>query len=143
MNKILKIALIAMLLITIGLVAGAAATGGSASMIDMNLYWGYLLVALAVVSAIGCALFGMINAPEGLKSTGISLGLVIVVIGAAYAIASGNSYQIVNLGDGGFFGAEETVITETSVLVTYVAMGAAILVALLGIVFNSYEGLKK
>lgn len=143
MNKILKIALIVMLLITLGLVAGAAATGGSAQMIDLNLYWGYLLVAMSILSAIFCAVFGMINAPQGLKATGISVGLVVVVVGAAYAIASGHSIQIPNIGDGGFFGAEETVITETSVLVTYVALGGAILVSLLGIIFNSIEGLKK
>ncbi len=131
-NKIIfKVLLVLMLLITLGLVGAATATGGDAGIISLNLLWGYFLVTFSVAAAVLCAIVGMVSAPAGIKMTALSVVLVGIIVGAAWAIASGNSYQIVNLGDGGFFGAEETVITEASVLVTYVAFGAAVFVALL------------
>ncbi len=129
-TKMLKALLVIMLLVTIALVAGAAASGGSAEMISYNIMWGYFLAAFAVASALICAVAGMISAPAGLKAAGLSVALVAVIVGASWSIASGHSIQIVNLGDGGFFDAEETVITEACIFVTYIAFAGAIVVSL-------------
>lgn len=97
--------------------------------ISLNLMWGYGLVVFAIAAAIFCALFGMIKNPAGIKGTIISLALVIVIVGASYFIASGHSVNIVDLQNNGFFAHGETVITETSILVTYVAFVAAFVTA--------------
>ncbi|MFI3248242.1 MAG: hypothetical protein R3Y39_03835 [Rikenellaceae bacterium] len=129
-SKMLKALLVVLLLVTVGMVAGAVATGGSAEMISYNIMWGYFLAAFAIAAALICAVVGMVSAPAGLKVTGLSVALVAIVVGASWSVASGHSIQIVNLGDGGFFGAEETVISEASIYVTYAAFAGAIVVSL-------------
>ncbi len=138
--SVLKIMLILMMLVTIGLVGAAVATG-SPEVIGYNLIWGYILVAGSLAAAIFCAVFGMMKASDGLLKAAISTGIVAVVIAASYFIASGHSIQIVNLGDGGFFGEFETMITEASIYVTYVTFGAAAIAAIGGLIFNSIEGM--
>ncbi len=129
-----------MLLVTIGLVGGAVATGGSAEMISYNIMWGYFLAAFAIAASLLCAVAGMISAPAGLKVTGLSVILVAIVVGASWSVASGHSIQIVNLGDGGFFGAEETIISEASIYVTYAAFAGAVVVSLLSEVMGMIGG---
>ncbi len=142
-QKILKGALIGMLLISAGLVVAAGATGGSDAIIGLNLIWAYFLVAFSMGSAIFCAIFGMVNAPAGVKMTIISAGIVAMVVIISSFIASSHSIQIVNIADGGFFDAGDTVITEASILVTYVAMAGALLVALGGEILGVVEANKK
>ena len=98
--------------------------------IDANLYWGYALLGTGVVLALFCALFGMIQKPSSLISVGIAAVLVLIVVGAAYFISAGHTIKIPNLADGDYFGAKETVIAETCLLVTYVAAGAALVTAI-------------
>ncbi len=143
MKNIFKIVLITLLAITVGVVVAAVATGGSAAMVSLNLIWGYILAAIAVIAAIGCAVYGMISSPSGIKATIISVAIVVVVVAASYFIASGHSIEIPNIGDGGVFERGETVVTEASVLVTYVAFGAAIIAAIASEVIAAVEGMKK
>lgn len=132
-----------MLVITVGLVGGAAATGSTA-IVGYNLVWAYVLVAAAIVSAIVCALIGMATAPAGIKATLISVGLVAVVIFASYFVAAGHDIKIADIGTPGtFFGAEETVISEASILVTYTVFGAVVLMSLISELMGLAEGLKK
>ncbi|MFI3306673.1 MAG: hypothetical protein R3Y68_09215 [Rikenellaceae bacterium] len=140
--SVLKIMLILMMVITIGLVVAAVATG-SPEVLGYNLIWAYILVAGSLASAIFCAVFGMAKASDGLVKAAISSGLVAIIIVASYLVASGHSIQIVNLGDGGFFGEWETVITEASIFVTYITFGAAAVAAIGGLIFNSIEGMGK
>ncbi|MFI3288913.1 MAG: hypothetical protein SNH55_01835 [Rikenellaceae bacterium] len=139
-SNILKALLVVMLLVTIGLVGGAVATGGSAEMISYNIMWGYFLAAFAIAASLLCAVMGMVSAPAGLKVTGLSVILVAIVVGASWSVASGHSIQIVNLGDGGFFGAEETIISEASIYVTYAAFVGAVVVSLLSEVMGMIGG---
>ncbi len=97
--------------------------------ISLNLIWGYFLVVFAIVAAVLCAIFGMIKNPAGIKGTIISLALVIIVVGVSYFFSAGHSVNITDLQNNGFFGRGETVLTETSILVTYVAFVAAFLTA--------------
>ncbi len=143
MQKLLKIALVIMLLITVVLVGSAAAMSGDQTtletMIGLNIMWGYFLTAFAVASALFCAVFGMVNAPAGIKMTLLSVALVVIVVAISYAYASSHEILISNIGDGGFFDAGETVITECSVLVTYIAVAGAILVSLVSEVVGLVE----
>ncbi|MFR9638055.1 MAG: hypothetical protein SNF68_07890 [Rikenellaceae bacterium] len=140
--SVLKIMLILMMVITIGLVAAAVSTGAPEVM-GYNLIWAYFLVTFGLASAVFCAVFGMVKASEGLLKAAISVGVAAAVVIVSYVIASGHSIQIVNLGDGGYFGEWETMISEASIYVTYVVFGAATLAAIGGLVFNFIEGMSK
>lgn len=125
--------------ITVVLLVYAIATGGSTAAISLNLVWGYFLIVFAVAAAIFCAIFGMIQNPAGIKGTIISLALIIVIVGVAYFIAAGHSIQIPDLANGGVFGAGETVLTETSILVTYVSLVAAFLTAVVTEIYGAFK----
>ncbi len=139
MEKILKVVLTVLLLVSVGMAIGAFATGGSNAAINATLLWSYFLVAFGLASVLFCSVFSMIQAPAGIKTTIISLVAVVAIIGISYGVANGNPKQIYNLADGAFFNAEDTIITDVSILVTYVAMGAAILVSLFGELMGVYS----
>lgn len=129
MKKILNILLGVLMAITAVLLVYALATGGSEAAIGINLMWGYFLVVFAIAAALFCAVFGMIQNPAGIKGTILSLALIIVIIGVSYFYSAGHTVNIVDLQNNGFFGQGETIITETSILVTYVAFVAAFVTA--------------
>ncbi len=107
--------------------------------ISVTIIWAYFLFVFALASALFCAVFGMIKSPAGLKGTALSLALVILVIGASYFYSTGHTVTIANIGDGGVFGATETVITEVSILVAYAAFAGAFVVALVTEVFGAFK----
>lgn len=129
MKKILNILLGVLMAITAILLVYALVTGGSNAAISVNLMWGYFLIVFSVCAALFCAGFGMIQNPAGIKGTILSLALMIVIIGISYFVASGHSIEVPNLATGGFFSRGETLLTDTSVLVTYIAIVAAFLTA--------------
>lgn len=139
MKKVLNIVLGALMVITLALVAYAIATGGSEAAISLNLVWGYILLVGAVVAAVGGALYSMMQSPAGAKSSLLAFVLILVVVGAAYFISAGHTVNIVDLQNNGFFGHTETVITETSILVTYVAFAASIIVALVTEIWAAFK----
>lgn len=130
MKKIFNILLGVLLVITIVLLVYAIATGGSEAAISANLMWGYALFVFAIASALFCAIFGMIQNPKGIKGAILSLALIIVIVGVSYFYSAGHTINIVDLQNNGFFGHTQTVITETSIIVTYVASVAAFLTAI-------------
>ena len=130
MKKILNIILGVLLAVMAVLGIYAIATGGSEAAISLNLIWCYFLLALAVFTAIFCAVFGMIQNPAGIKGTIISLALIIVIVGVAYFVASGHDTVIPDFASGGVFPRTPTVIADCGIIVTYVAMIAAVVVAL-------------
>ena len=125
-----------LLLITVGLAVYAATSGPHEAgkledqSISLNLYWGYLLLGVAVFMAIFCALFGMIQKPKTLIFAGCALVLIVAVIGVAYVMSNGHDIKIPDLANNSVFAAKETVIAETCLLVTYVAAAAAIVTAI-------------
>ena len=139
MKKVMNILLGALMVITVALTGYAVATGGADAAISLNLVWGYILLAAGVAAALGCALWGMIQNPAGGKGSLLSALLIVVVIGASYFIAAGHTVNIVDLQNNGFFAHGETVITETSILVTYVAGAASILVALVTEIWGVFK----
>ena len=130
MKKIFNILLGVLLVITMVLLVYAIATGGSEAAISANLMWGYALFVFAIASALFCAIFGMIQNPKGIKGAILSLALIIVIVGVSYFYSAGHTINIVDLQNNGFFGHTQTVITETSIIVTYVAFVAAFLTAI-------------
>ena len=145
MKKVLNILLGVLMAITVALLIYAVVSphpGNPAEFdasISLNLMWGYGLFVFAIFAAIFCALFGMIKNPAGIKGTIISLALVIIVIGVAYGVASGHDIQIPDVQNNSVFGAGETLITETSILVTYVAGAAAFVVAVLTEIWGVFK----
>ncbi len=137
MKKILKLLLAAMLLITVCVIAYpviVSFTGGTeeavASAIGLNLYWGYVLVGGAILAAVVGAAYGMFNSSAGLLKTVLSFVAVVVVMIGSYLYAAGHTIQIINIENGSAFPAVDTVITETSIVITYIVAGAAIIAAL-------------
>lgn len=139
MKKILNVLLGLLMAVTALLLVYAVATGGSEAAIGLNLIWGYFLFVFAIAAALFCALFGMIQNPAGIKGTILSVLLVLVVVGVSYFYAAGHTVNIVDLQNNGFFGRGETVITETSILVTYVAFAAAFVTALVTEVWGAFK----
>lgn len=139
MKKILNILLGILMAITVVLLVYALATGGSDASINLNIIWGYFLFVFAVAAAIFCAVFGMIQNPAGIKGTILSLALIIVIVGVSYFYASGHTVNIIDLQNNGIFSHGETVITETSILVTYVAFVAAFLTAVVTEIWGAFK----
>lgn len=145
MKKILNIVLGVLMVITVVLLIYAVASPHPTNpaeydpSISLNLMWCYFLVVFAVLTAIFCAVFGMIQNPAGIKGTILSLGLMIVIIGVSYFYASSHTIEIPNLSSGGIFGSGETVLTEASILVTYVAMVAAFATAVATEIWGAFK----
>ncbi len=139
MKKILNVLLGVLMAITVVLLVYAMATGGSDAAISLNLIWGYILFIGAVAAAVFCAVFGMIQNPQGIKGTLLSLALIIVIIGAAYFYSASHTINIIDLSTGGFFEHGATVLTETSIIVTYVAFVAATLTAIGTEIYRAFK----
>lgn len=139
MKKAMNILLGILMVITIVLLVYAIATGGSEAAISVNLMWGYFLFVFAIAAALFCAIFGMIQNPKGIKGAILSLALVIVVVGVAYFYSASHTINIVDLQNNGFFGHPETVITEASIIVTYVAFAAAFVTAVVTEIWGAFK----
>lgn len=145
MKKALNILLGVLMAITVVLLIYALASPHPANpaefdpSISLNLMWCYFLIVGAVFTAIFCAVFGMIQNPAGIKGTILSLGLIIVIIGVAYFYSAGHTVEIPDVSNGGNFGPGETILTETGVIVTYVAMVAAFITAVATEIWGSLK----
>ena len=145
MEKIIKTLLVAMLAVSVGLVFWAVFTTPdeptveNATAVGVYLYWGYALMAAAVVAALFGAAMDMFKAPSGVKRTIFSFVAIVGLIVGAYVIANGHDYQIVDLGNQGFFERGETVISDASLIVFYVAMAGAILSAIYSAVSDALK----
>ncbi len=145
MEKTLRTISVALLAISAVLVIWAIAATpdtkipAEAPVIGYNLYWGYLLLGVAVVAAIVSAVVGLITSPKGIKSAIISVVAIAAIVIVAVVVASGHDYQIPDVQNNSFFERGETVITDTSILITYVAMGIAIITAIYSAISDSLK----
>ena len=145
MEKIFRTISIALLAISAVLVVWAIASTpdttnpAEAPAIGYNLYWGYLLLGVAIVAAIVSAVVGLITSPKGIKSAIFSVVAIAAVIIIAAVVASGHDIQIPDVQNNAFFGRSETVITDASILITYVAMGVAIITAIYSAITDSLK----
>ena len=145
MEKVLKYILVALVGVSVALVAWAIATTPSdpttanATAVGANLYWGYVLIIGAILAAVLGAGMDMLKKPEGLKGSIISFVAIIAIVVVSYVLAQGHTYEIVDLQNKGIFPRFDTVITDASIMVTYVAMAAAIIAAIYSAVSDALK----
>ncbi len=146
MKNIFKILLGVMLAVTVCVIAYpiyVSFTGGSEEAVNaaigLNLYWGYFLFALVVCSAVLGAAYGMLKSSGGLLKTILSIAAIAAVIVGSYVYASGHVIEITNIEDGGIFPAGDTIITESSIIITYIVAGAAVLSAIASEVMSAFK----
>lgn len=140
MKKILNILLVVLIAVTVALLVYAIATGGSETAISLNLIWGYILLVGAALSVVYCAVKGMVKNPTGIKKALASVAIIIVVVGAAVAYALSNSNLAIPNSAGGVFDDPfELVITESSIIVTYVAFVATVIAAVYSEIRNAFK----
>ncbi len=131
MGKVIKYLLYTLVAVTVVLLAWAMVatpsdpTVETATAVGGNLYWGYALIVLGIVAALFSAIWDMLQKPESIKGSLLTVVLGVVVVVVAYVIAQGHTYQIVDLNTMGYFDRMPTVISDASIMVTYVAGIAA------------------
>ena len=145
MEKILKYSLVALLAVSVAMVFWAVfttpenATVENATAVGTYLYWGYFLMGAAVVAALVGAGMDLLKKPEGIKGALIAVVAVVAIIVVAYVISTGHDFQIVDLGNQGYFERKETVITDTCLIVFYVAMAGAVISAIYSAVTDALK----
>ena len=132
--------LVVLIAVTVALLVYAIATGGSETAISLNLIWGYVLLVGAALSVVYCAVKGMVKNPAGIKKTIASVAIIVVVVGAAVAYALSNAgLAIPNSAGGVFDDPFELVVTESSIIVTYVAFVATVIAAVFSEIRNALK----
>lgn len=145
MEKVLKYILVALLAVSVALVAWAIFTTPSdpttatATAVGANLYWGYALLVGAIAAAVLGAGMDLLKKPEGLKGAIFSVVAIVAIIVVAYVLAQGHTYEIVDLQNKGIFPRPDTIITDTSIMVTYVALALAVVAAIYSAVSDALK----
>lgn len=145
MEKILKYSLVALLGISVAMIFWAVFTTPedptveNATAVGAYLYWGYFLMGAAIVAALVGAGMDLFKKPEGIKGALISVVAVVAIIVIAYVIANGHDYQIVDLGNQGYFERKATVISDTCLIIFYVAMAGAVISAIYSAVTDALK----
>ena len=103
-------------------------------MTDTYLVYAYILFGVAVTLAIVLPLLNVINNPKSLKKILLSLVVVVVVVGLAYMLASGNPLTNVSIDPEP--SAATLKVTDTGLIITYFLFGAAVLAIFAGALVN-------
>ena len=145
MEKILKYSLVALLGISVAMIFWAVfttpedPTTETATAVGAYLYWGYFLMGAAIVAALVGAGMDLLKKPEGIKGALISVVAVVAIIVIAYVIANGHDFQIVDLGNQGYFERNATVISDACHIVFYVVMAGAVVSAIYSAVTDALK----
>ena len=111
----------------------------NATAVGSMLMWGYLIAGVAIVVAVLAAVWDLIQKPTGIKGT-IFAGLgIVAIIAGAYFIANGHDFQIVDLGNQGYFERNATVISDACLIVFYVVMAGAVVSAIYSAVTDALK----
>ncbi|MBQ5626366.1 MAG: hypothetical protein IIU96_04990 [Paludibacteraceae bacterium] len=141
----MKYSLVALLGISVAMVFWAVfttpedPTTETATAVGAYLYWGYFLMGAAIVAALVGAGMDLLKKPEGIKGALIALVAVVAIIVVAYFIASGHDFQIVDLGNQGYFERKATVISDTCLIIFYVVMAGAVISAIYSAVSDALK----
>ena len=109
-----------------------------------------LLIAIMGISAVlilwaifatpeGTMVPAEVQNPKGMKVAGLSIAAIVVIVVVSAIIASGHDIQIPDVQNNSYFDRGPTVLTDASILITYVALGAAILAAIYSAVSDSLK----
>ena len=145
MEKILKYSLVALLGISVAMIFWAVfttpedPTTETATAVGAYLYWGYFLMGAAIVAALVGAGMDLLKKPEGIKGALISVVAVVAIIVIAYVVANGHDFQIVDLGNQGYFERDATVISDACLIVFYVVMAGAVISAIYSAVTDALK----
>lgn len=136
MNKIIKWATWALMIVGIVLTALVFVDGGSDSSVNGLLYWTYTMLALAIASIVyGIVRDSAVN-PKNLIRIGIVLGGAVVLVGVAVVLAPGTPAI-------GYNGAPVSEValklTDTILNLTYFAVCAAVLAVVASAVMDSVK----
>ena len=145
MEKVFKYSLVALIALSVAMIFWAVFTTPenptveNATAVGAYLNWGYLLMGAAVVSALVGAGMDLLKKPEGIKGALVAVVAVVAIIVVAYVVSTGHDFQIVDLGNQGYFERKETVITDTCLIVFYVAMAGAVVSAIYSAVSDALK----
>lgn len=132
MTKFVKY--ISYLLLGIAVIITIAFFSNQKSMLDTFLFYGYILFGVAALAAIVMPLFNMIDNPKSFKKILVNLLIVIVVVGVAYLLASGNPLANTNITPEPT--ANTLKITDTGLNLVYILFGISVISILAGSVIN-------
>ncbi|MDP3398346.1 MAG: hypothetical protein Q8S23_04295 [Bacteroidales bacterium] len=132
MSKFVKY--ITYLLIGLAVIITIAFFSNKEAMLDTFLFYGYILFGIAAVAAIGMPLFNMIDNPKSFKKILINLLIVVVVVGVAYLLASGDPLSNVNITPEPT--ANTLKITDTGLILVYILFGLSVISIIAGSVVN-------
>lgn len=139
-SKIVKIVLWVLMVIGVAIgVWGFVADFNDAS-VDALLRWGYVMVIAGIAIAILMGLvIAVINNPKSLVKMLLALVGCAVVVGVAYALASGDELV-------GYIGTQPDAgtlkMTDTILNLAYIACGGAIIAIIFGACFTAIRGRK-
>lgn len=135
MKTVLNIIKYALLLISVLVVVLLVVRGENG--VDLALTWTFILVGIALAVTLLMPLVNIAQNPKGALRSLIGLAIVVVVLGIAYAMAG--TAPVPN-SEGGFFtNVTDLKISDMGLYTTYIALGGAILVAILGEIRNSFK----
>ena len=99
------------------------------SMLDSLLYYTYALIGIAVIAALILPLINLLGNPKGLKKMLMSLILVVVFVGIAYLLSSGEPLQVKTNIE-----ASESVLrmTDAGLILVYIMSAVAFIAILSG-----------
>jgi len=130
MQKALKI-FSALMFVLIALVAVLFFSNSeSEKMIDVILYFGYILLALSAILALVLPLPLLLQYPKKIKKMLLTIVLVIIVCVAGYLLASGAPIEGLMIETPP--SAQTLKLTDTALIITYLMLGASILVIIGG-----------
>ena len=105
--------------------------------VGLILSWTYILLGLAILSAIIFPLINLVKNPKAAVRSLIGLGVVIVVVGIALALSS--TEPVTLPGNKVFDDPTGLLVTDAGLYTAYVALIAAILVTIFGGIRNSFK----
>ena len=134
-EKIIKILLWVLMIVSAGITVWGYAIGFNDASVDTLFYWAYVLMIIGIAAAI---LFGIaisaINNPKNLIKMAIELVAAVVVVGAVYLLSSGAPAQ-------GYIGPEVSQmtlkLTDTVLNLTYILCAVTILAIVGGGIYNA------
>lgn len=105
--------------------------------VGIILSWTYILLGLAILSAVVFPLINLAQNPKGALRSLIGVGIVVVVVGISLALSS---TEPMPLSDKTTY--DDTfglLVTDAGLYTTYIALAVAILVTILGEIRNSFK----
>lgn len=104
------------------------------TMVEIVLYYAYVLFGLAVILAIGLPFISLVDNPKKFKRIFINLAAVVVVFGLGYILASGAPLPKITTEIAPT--ANVLKLTDTGLIVTYLLIAASVLAILSGGIIN-------